>query len=208
MPIKHKVPCGYMNRWPRPPCHLSVLHKHSPLSSPLWSHGVFPVNQLIEDKNNVRPGLWCVGLMFWCEPKCTRAYSGVVLKDCERGSFPVGRASSSMSFWRREKWSEAKAYMDSWAVTVAGQVVQVLEGPTRGNQRQGGLGEKPVNEPMNLWICEYTNLVTGLGMNPEERTGIQLSDFFSPLVYYYSRPNVKLKTIRCKNLSTHQQLCK
>lgn len=62
--------------------------------------------------------------------------------------------------------------MDLWAVTMTGQVMQVLEGLTLGNQRQGGLGEKPVNESMDLCICEYTNSVTGLGMNPEERTGI------------------------------------
>lgn len=139
---------SYRNRWPRPPCHLSMLHKHASLSS---SRGI-PYNQLIEDKHNLRPGLWWVGLMCWCELKCTRAYSAVALKDWERGSFPVGRASSSISFWRREKWSEAKVYMDSWAVTMGGQVVQVLEVPTLGNQGQGGLGEKPVHESMDLWI--------------------------------------------------------
>lgn len=42
--------------------------------------------------------------------------------------------------------------MDSWAVAMGGQVVQVLEVPTLGNQGQGGLGEKPVNESMDLWI--------------------------------------------------------
>lgn len=172
-------------RWPRPPCHLSVLHKHASQLISIVSQSI-PYNQLIEDKLNLRPGLWWVGLMFWCELKCTRAYSGaysaVALKDCERGSFPVGRASSSISFWRREKWSEAKVYMDSWAVTMAGQVVQVLEGPTLGNQGQGGLGEKPVNESMGLWI--YGSMDLWIYKPSEGARNESRGEDWSPIVWF------------------------